>query len=111
MVVDETSTAESSSEEQIPKYHWWKHWAGTHVDRDASFTKSSRAVWAGRIIFVLVLISVATILGILAYHFLTEDEYERAETEFGYIAERAQMEAKDGHLARRWVSYINLLLW
>ena len=103
VVVDETVAAgSSSSEQQIPKHHWWKHWSGTHVVRDEHFTKSGRAVWAGRIIFVLVLISVATILGILAYHFLTEDEYERAEKQFIYISERAQMEAKEGLLARRW---------
>jgi hypothetical protein len=60
--------------------------ADTH---HAAGSRPSRAVWAGRIVFLLFLVSVATALGVLTWYFLTGAEKELAEAQFESIADRA----------------------
>jgi hypothetical protein len=55
----------------------------------AAGSRSSRAVWAGRIIFLLFLVSVATALGVLTWYFLNGAEKDLAEAQFESIADRA----------------------
>jgi hypothetical protein len=62
----------------------------------------SRAVWLGRILVIVVLSSVAAILGYLAHHILTDSETDLAEAHFTSIADRALEEAVRVSLQRRW---------
>jgi len=54
----------------------------------------SKAVWVGRIIFLVCLITVATVLGVATFHVLQQAETELAETQFESLAERALSEAQ-----------------
>ena len=99
--VAKSSTAQANS--KLPKHHWCKHWGNTsHRSNSKSRNSSSRAVWAGRILFVCVLCTVAFLLGFLAYRLLTQDEASLAETQFRSISQRALVAARAGLLARRW---------
>jgi hypothetical protein len=66
----------------------------THGVSGAMHGRPSRAVWAGRIIFLLFLVSVATALGLLTWYFLTGAETELAEAQFESIADRTLDEAR-----------------
>jgi len=54
----------------------------------------SKAVWVGRIIFLVCLITVAIVLGIVTYHVLQQAETQLAESQFESLAERALTEAQ-----------------
>jgi hypothetical protein len=60
----------------------------------ATGSRPSRAVWAGRIVFLLFLVSVATALGVLTWYLLTGAENELTESQFETIADRALDEAE-----------------
>lgn len=81
----------------------------TDYSRHASTSSSSasrtvRAVWAGRILFVLCLSTVAAGLGVSAYYFLSGSETALAETQFTSIADRALSEAVKIASQRRWAA-------
>jgi hypothetical protein len=61
----------------------------------------STAVWAGRIVFLLFLVSVATVLGVLTWYFLTGAENELTEAQFEAIADRALDEAYESAIRKR----------
>jgi hypothetical protein len=63
--------------------------------------KMTRAVWIGRIFFVLMLCTVAGCLGYAANFFLTRSETELALTQFESIADRALTEASKIAFQRR----------
>ena len=99
-----TTQNQANNNNKLPTHHWCKHWWNTsnHHASSKSRNSSSRAVWAGRILFVSVLCTVAFLLGFLAYQLLTEDEASLAETQFRSISQRALVAARAGLLARYW---------
>jgi len=52
-------------------------------------SRTSKAVWVGRILFLLCLVVAATVLGYTAFFFLTRSEVGLAETQFGSIVDNA----------------------
>jgi len=64
------------------------------VKTNQSSSKIVDAVWAGRIVFSICLITVATVLGCLSYFVLSRDERKLAESQFESIAERALVNAQ-----------------
>ena len=69
-----------------------------HTDqsqKNLNRTKTSRAVLAGRVLFLSFLTAVAAVLGFLAHFFLSNSETELAETHFNAIADRALSSAKE----------------
>ena len=98
------------SDQQLLEQHWGKHWDANSGGSKQTTTKAlrvrvrtiSQAVWAGRILFVCVLLILAGSLGVLAFKLLTEAEASLAETQFRSICDRALIQAKEGLLSRRW---------
>jgi hypothetical protein len=64
-------------------------------------SRPSRAVCAGRIIFLLFLVSAAAALGVLTWYFLTGAENQLAEAQFESIADRALNEAYEIAIRKR----------
>ena len=56
--------------------------------------RQSKAVWAGRILFVITLSAVAAVLGVASMRILTDAETDLADTQFASIADRALVVAQ-----------------
>lgn len=83
---------------------WRRHWTGagsSHAPSN-SIGITSRAIWLGRILFVTVLVAVASTLGYAAFRMLTNAEDDLAEAQFFSIAQRALVEAEAIAHRRRW---------
>ena len=55
----------------------------------AIWTEPNKGVWAGRVVFVLVLTSVAAVFGFLSYTILSQSEQTLTEAQFESIADRS----------------------
>ena len=79
--------------------HWVNHWIDNRTSQTA---KSTRAVWAGRIVFVALLGAVAVALGVVTHNLLSRAEQHLAETQFESLTSRALVEAEATTHRRRW---------
>ena len=88
------------------KSHWGHYWlsATDTTSRSNDPGKTNRGVWAGRILFIIVLTTLLGVLAWLAFKLLSDHESRLAETQFQSISERALVQAKDGLLSRRWAA-------
>jgi len=93
------SSSSVSVASSASSHHWMKHWAG---QAETASNRHPSAVWAGRLLFVLVLSVVAAILGFVTFRLLSNAEENLARSQFESIASRALVEAEKIAHSRRW---------
>ncbi|CAJ1946031.1 unnamed protein product [Cylindrotheca closterium] len=102
---DERSSEKRSSVSKNPasvKSHWGQYWQDLQQNKKGKSKRKITAVWAIRIVFVLVMILLCALLGYLAYTLLYEQEIRMARTQFESITTRAMIQAKDDLRSRVW---------
>ena len=67
----------------------------------AIWTEPNKGVWAGRVVFVLVLASVAAVVGFLSYAILSQSEQTLTEAQFESIADRSGCSAIENTKRKR----------
>ena len=111
--VSRSSSGTSDKRPIRDRHHWALHWWSS--DKESSppsfdspntstntWCKSSKRVWVGRVLVVVVLVSTATALGYMTHRLLTNAEDNLAETQFESLTERALVEAEAISHRRRW---------
>jgi hypothetical protein len=98
--------SEKSKHPTSVKGHWGQYWNPNNVNinrsNDPGSGRNVTAVWAIRILFVVVMMTLCGLLGFLANKLLSDQELRLGRTQFESISARALIHAKHDLISRQW---------